>query len=77
MQALREIHDVTLNQVTINIPQTFPFKRVEIVVLPMTTELPTSKKDPWQATNKFREQLKRSKRVFSDSAELIREDRDR
>jgi hypothetical protein len=36
MQALREIHDVTLNKVTINIPQTFPFKRVEIVVLPMT-----------------------------------------
>jgi hypothetical protein len=77
MQALREIHDVTLNQVTINIPPTFPFKRVEIVVLPMTTELATTKKDPWQATNKFREQLEHSKRVFSDSAELIREDRDR
>jgi hypothetical protein len=77
MQALREIHDVTLNQVTINIPPTFPFKRVEIMVLPMTTELATTKKDPWQATNKFREQLERSNRVFSDSAELIREDRDR
>jgi hypothetical protein len=33
--------------------------------------------DPWAAINAFRERLAASGRVFSDSTELIREDRDR
>ncbi len=33
--------------------------------------------DPWAGINAFRERLAASGRVFSDSTELIREDRDR
>lgn len=33
--------------------------------------------DFWKAADRIREQLKRSGRTFSDSADLIREDRDR
>jgi hypothetical protein len=33
--------------------------------------------DPWAAINAFRQRLAASGRVFTDSAELIREDRDR
>ena len=31
----------------------------------------------WNNTNKLREQLAQSKQLFSDSAELVREDRDK
>ncbi len=31
----------------------------------------------WQSTAKIREQLAQSKKLFSDSTELVREDRDR
>ncbi|MBV9122716.1 MAG: hypothetical protein JO112_05125 [Planctomycetes bacterium] len=33
--------------------------------------------NPWDRINAFRQQLERSGRTFSDSAELLREDRDR
>jgi antitoxin FitA len=33
--------------------------------------------DVWKRIEKFRERMRRSGRTFSDSAELIREDRDR
>jgi antitoxin FitA len=33
--------------------------------------------DVWKGIESFRERMRRSGRVFSDSAELIREDRDR
>jgi hypothetical protein len=33
--------------------------------------------DPWAAINAFRERLAASGQVFSDSTELVREDRDR
>jgi len=73
MQALREIHEVTSDTVTIKIPKRFPYKQVEIIVLPV--EGRDSKANPWETTNKIREQLERSGHTFSDSAELIREDR--
>lgn len=31
----------------------------------------------WQSVERFRERLKRSRRGFTDSTELVREDRDR
>jgi len=75
MQALREIHDVTSDTVTIQIPKRFPYKQVEIIVLPVEEKEKMDKADPWETTDKIYEQLVRSGRTFSDSAELIREDR--
>ncbi|MEN8216822.1 MAG: hypothetical protein ABFS56_10700 [Pseudomonadota bacterium] len=72
MQALREIHDVTSDTVTIQIKKMFPCKQVEIIVLPVEEK---GKADPWETTDKIYEELVRSGRTFSDSAELIREDR--
>jgi plasmid stability protein len=37
----------------------------------------TDQADVWKGIEKFRERMRRSGRVFSDSAEMIREDRDR
>jgi len=75
MQALREIHDVTSDTVTIQIPKRFPYKQVEIIVLPVEEKGKMDQADPWETTDKIYEQLVRSGRTFSDSAELIREDR--
>lgn len=75
MQALHEIHEVTSDTLTIQIPKTFPAKKVEVIVLPIEESETPDKKDIWEKTNKIREQLKRSGRTFSDSADLIREER--
>ena len=75
MQALREIHEVTSNTVTIQIPKTFASKRVEVVVLPIEERGQMEKANPWETTDRIYEELARSGRTFSDSAELIREDR--
>lgn len=52
---------------------------VIVVVQPKTSAngAPTPTPDPWAAINAFRERLAASGRVFTDSVELIREDRDR
>jgi cysteinyl-tRNA synthetase len=75
MQALREIHEVTSDTITIQIPKKFPYKQVEIIVLPVEGRGIIDKANPWETTNQIREQLERSGRTFSDSAELIQEDR--
>ncbi len=64
MQALREIHEVTSNTVTIQIPKTFPYKKVEVVVLPIEESAQMEKANPWETTNKIREQLERSGRTY-------------
>jgi hypothetical protein len=40
MQALREIYEVTSDTITINIPKTFPYQKVEVIVLQMEENLP-------------------------------------
>ena len=74
-QALREIHEVISNTVTVQIPKTFLDKKVEIIVLLVEEKPVTNQKEIWASIDKFREKLARSGRTFSDSAELIREDR--
>ena len=73
MQALREIQKVTSDTLTIQIPKRFPYKQVEIIVLPINETI--NKAKSWETTNKIREQLECCGHSFSDSAELIREDR--
>jgi len=75
MHALREIHEVTSNTVTVKIPTTFPYKKVEVIVLPLEERGQIEKANPWETTDKIYDELARSGRTFSDSAELIREDR--
>lgn len=78
MQALREIHEVTSDTVTIQIPNTFPYKQVEIIVLPLEEKrLTDHAEDFWRTIAKFRQELKQSDRRFTDSVEFIREDRER
>jgi antitoxin FitA len=43
----------------------------------LTAALQAPPADPWAAANAIRERLAASGRTFSDSAELLREDRDR
>jgi len=75
MEALREIHEVHSNSITIHLPNQFA-KQVEVIVLPVADQLAkVTTEDPWAGVHKIREQLERSGRTFSDSAELIREDR--
>lgn len=78
MQALREIHDVTSDVLTIKIPPNLSPSKAEVIVLFLEDKIDQiPQTDPWKATRQFREKLERSGRVFSDSAELIRADRER
>jgi hypothetical protein len=78
MQALREIHDVTSDTLTIKIPPNLSYPKAEITILFFKDEIESvPQADPWKATRQFREKLEQSGRVFSDSVELIREDRER
>jgi hypothetical protein len=74
MEALREIHEVHSNSITVHLPNQFS-KQVEVIVLPVAEKSATNHGDFWDSIDKFREELARSGRTFSDSAELIREDR--
>jgi cysteinyl-tRNA synthetase len=77
MEALREIHEVHSNSITVHLPNQFS-KQVEVIVLPVVTErhiTAQEKEESWKRIDAIREQLERSGRTFSDSAELIREDR--
>jgi hypothetical protein len=79
MEALREIHEVNSGSITIQLPKTFPYQQVEVIVLPvMGKPRPTTLPEPeavWQRIDAIREQLASSGRTFSDSTELVREDR--
>ncbi len=74
MEALREIHEVHSNSITVHLPNQFS-KQVEVIVLPMADKPAINHEEFWDSIDKFREELARSGRTFSDSAELIREDR--
>ena len=75
MEALREIHEVHSNSITVHLPNQFA-KQVEVIILPVEDQLArATTEDPWAEVHQIREQLERSGRTFSDSAELIREDR--
>ncbi len=75
MEALREIHEVHSNSITVHLPNQFS-KQVEVIILPVEDQpAKVTTEDPWAEVHKIREQLERSGRTFSDSAELIREDR--
>ncbi len=78
MEALREIHEVNSGQITIQLPNTFPYQQVEVIVLPVTPKPPLTAQEQqavWDRIKQFRDQLERSGRTFSDSTALIREDR--
>jgi hypothetical protein len=68
---------------TLRVPLGQPDTEFEIllVVQPKATAnatpAPQPGADPWAAINAFRERLAASGRVFTDSTELIRKDRDR
>ncbi len=72
MQALRKIYEVTSDTITVNIPKTFPAKKVEVIVLPV---IEIREDNIWDGIDEIRQELERSGRTFSDSVELIREDR--
>ncbi|MDM8561985.1 hypothetical protein QUF54_01365 [Candidatus Marithioploca araucensis] len=78
-EALRKIYDVTSDTLTIKIPPNISYpKKAEVIVLFLENKIdPIPQADPWKATRQFREKLEQSGRVFSDSVELIREDRER
>ena len=61
---------------TLSIPVGWPNAEFEAVIVlqPRPTALAA---DPWSAVNAFRQHLAASGRVFTDSADLIREDRER
>jgi len=73
MQALREIHTIMGNSLTIQIPQYFK-QQVEVIVLPLEKELPIK---TWKTAHNIFNQLNQSNQQFSDSAELLREERDK
>ena len=76
MQALREIHNITSDTLTIKIPQNISVPKAEVIILFFDDKkLPQT--DPWKATRQFRKKLEQQGRVFNDSVELIREDRER
>jgi hypothetical protein len=66
---------------TLRVPLGLPDTECELVIVvqPKTAGngTPGPPADPWAAINAFRERLAASGRVFSDSTELIREDRER
>ena len=77
MQALREIYDVTSDTLTIKIPPNLSYPKAEVIILFLEDKMaPIPQDDPWKATRQFRKKLEESGRVFSDSVELIREDRE-
>ncbi|HAI68879.1 MAG TPA: hypothetical protein DCM38_05500 [Gammaproteobacteria bacterium] len=77
MQALREIYDVTSDTLTIKIPPNFSYSKAEVIVLFLEDQIEHKEQhDPWEATRQFRKKLEQSGRVFSDSVELIRADRE-
>lgn len=68
---------------TLRVPLGQPDTEFEVVLVvqPKTmansTPTPGPAADQWAAINAFRERLAASGRIFTDSTELIREDRDR
>jgi hypothetical protein len=74
MEALREIHEVHLNSITVHLPNQFS-KQVEVIVLPVAETSNWCHTNPWQTANQIYEQLKSTGRTFSDSTDLVREDR--
>jgi hypothetical protein len=75
MQALREIHNLTSNTLTIPIPTSFSYKKVEVIVLAVENQDEKENVNVWVDIDKIYEELEKSGRTFSDSAELIRADR--
>jgi hypothetical protein len=72
------IHDVTSDTLTIKIPPNLSYPKAEVIILFFEGKIDKiAPADPWKATRQFREKLEQSGRVFSDSVELIREDRER
>lgn len=63
---------------TLTIPLDRPNAEFEVLVVvqPQPPDAATPP-DPWASINAFRERLAASGRTFSDSVDLIREDRDR
>ncbi len=78
MQALREIHNITSDTLTIKIPPNILFPKAEVIILFFEDKIEDlAQTDPWKATRQFRKKLEQKGRVFNDSVELIREDRER
>jgi hypothetical protein len=75
MEALREIHEVHSNSITVHLPNQFS-KQVEVIILPVGGKSTTNNgEDVLRSINEFCEEQRRSGRKFSDSVELIREGR--
>lgn len=61
---------------TLSLPIGRPNAAFDAVVV-LNPRPTTPAPDPWAAVNTFRERLAAAGKVFADSADLIREDRDR
>ena len=60
MEALREIHEVHSNSITVHLPNQFA-KQVEVIILPVEDQLArATPEDPWAEVHQIREQLERS-----------------
>lgn len=62
---------------TLTLPLGQPNTRFEVAVIVQPNVANGTPADHWAEINAFRERLAASGRVFTDSVELIREDRDR
>lgn len=62
---------------TLSIPLGRPNAEFDAVVVLQPKQAPVPPADPWAAVNALRQRLAATGRVFTDSAELVREDRDR
>ncbi len=84
MFALREIHKITSNTVTIRVPKAFQNHSVEIIMLPLNeTPLPIkTQKTNWRDTLARATQLRlkiaarRSNKPLTPAVEMIRQTRD-
>jgi hypothetical protein len=61
---------------TLSLPVGQPNAAFDAIIV-LQVRSPTRNVDPWAAINEFREKLAASGLAFSESAEMIREDRER
>lgn len=79
MEALRQIVQLDSDTLVLKLPETFSHQRVEVIVLNQCESIETESTgltDQWGTSRQMLETFRSKGRIFSDSAELVRESRD-
>ena len=78
MFALREIHKITSNTVTIRVPKAFQNHSVEIIMLPLNETQKTNWRDTLARATQLRLKIaaRRSNKPLTPAVEMIRQTRD-